>query len=55
LPDEEREYYRAACIAELMEIFPGRRPVGYESGADLEEMQAIGFRSIGALRVWTRV
>gem|GEM_PF-6650955 len=32
--------------------YPGLPVVGYERGADLAAMRALGFRSLGSLRVW---
>ena len=35
-------------------LFPGRPLVGYERGDDLALAEAVGFRAVGPLRVWTR-
>jgi hypothetical protein len=45
---------RGECIDAAMRAFPGLSVVGYESGRALEESRALGFRSLGALRVWLR-
>ena len=43
---------RAECIDAAAEAFPGLPLVGYESGKELAESRALGFASIGSLRVW---
>ena len=45
---------RADCIEAVLDAFPGLPLVGYESGQDLVESRALGFRSLGALRVWVK-
>ncbi|HWJ74070.1 MAG TPA: hypothetical protein VNX29_12960 [Kaistia sp.] len=48
----------AAALAALVSTARGRSPdlpvVGYESGEDRAPFHAVGFASIGKLRVWTR-
>lgn len=48
----DAERYRAGAVAAVQEVFPGLPLVGYERGADLVAMSALGFRSLGPLRVW---
>jgi len=45
---------RAACIEAASDAFPGLPLVGYEAGRALEESRALGFASLGPLRVWSR-
>ena len=40
------------AVAVAAETYPGLALVGYELGADLETALAVGFDSIGPLRVW---
>lgn len=49
-----RQDLRAECIEAAMHTFPGLPLVGYEAGHDLVESHALGFHSLGALRVWLR-
>lgn len=44
----------AGAVAALIDYFPGLPIVGYESGKILALAQAIGFTSIGPLRIWAR-
>lgn len=46
--------WRAACLDAAAAAFPGRPLVGYEAGADLAAARALGFASLGPLRVWRR-
>ncbi len=48
VPERDR---RGAVIA-VQAAYPGLPVVGYERGADLAAMRALGFRSLGPLRVW---
>ena len=43
---------RAACLAAAMRFAPSVPLVGYEYGASLARMTELGFRAVGALRVW---
>ena len=43
-----------AVTAEAARRFPGRTLVGWETGDDLADATAAGFRAIGDLRVWVR-
>jgi len=52
---EQRASLRAECIDAATDAFPGLPLVGYESGQDLAESRALGFSSLGALRVWVSV
>jgi hypothetical protein len=54
LPVEDRLLYRHACITAVAGLHRGWPLVGYESGQDLADMQALGFHAIGPLRVWLR-
>jgi hypothetical protein len=40
-------------LATLARVFPGSPIVGYEHGAELRNAHALGFESLGPLRVWT--
>jgi hypothetical protein len=51
---ERRDALRAECLDAAMGEFPGLPLVGYESGRDLAEVLALGFRALGSLRVWLR-
>jgi hypothetical protein len=42
----------AGVIAAVQDAFPDLPMVGYERGDDLTTMMALGFRSMGPLRVW---
>jgi hypothetical protein len=48
------EALRADSIEAAMGAFPGLPVVGYEAGPDLAECRALGFDSLGPLRVWLR-
>jgi len=52
LPAENGERWRARLLRAAEAVFPGLPLVGYEHGADLRAMQALGFESLGGLRVW---
>lgn len=43
---------RAAALAAAAAAFPGTALVGYEHGDDLAAMLALGFTTLGPLRVW---
>ena len=51
---KERAAFREAGVEAAQDAFPGLPLVGYESGADLAEARALGFHSLGPLRVWRR-
>ena len=40
-------------LATIARVFPGSPIVGYEHGAELRNAHALGFESLGPLRVWT--
>jgi len=44
----------ASAVVEVARFAPGAPIVGYERGADLDRVRAIGFRAVGPLRVWIR-
>ena len=50
VPDPDQVW--AGAVAAISAWAPGRRLVGYESGASLAAAHRAGFASIGALRVW---
>lgn len=50
----DSEALRAGCVAGVMAAFPGLPVVGYERGDDLIAAQALGFESLGPLRIWMR-
>ena len=50
----EGESTRAECIEAVADAFPGLPLVGYESGQDLADSHALGFSSLGSLRVWVK-
>jgi hypothetical protein len=49
-PGDERE--RSGAMAAVRAAFPDVPIVSYDSGADLDAMKALGFESLGPLRVW---
>jgi len=49
---EERAALRAECVDAAAAAFPSLPLVGYESGPDLADAKAVGFASIGPLRIW---
>jgi hypothetical protein len=55
IPEGEGERFRADCLAQVSDAFPGLPLVGYETGHDLAEMQALGFAGLGPLRIWVKV
>jgi len=44
----------ASAVAEVARFAAGAPIVGYERGAELDRVRAIGFRAVGPLRVWIR-
>jgi hypothetical protein len=52
--EEESQALRAAGVDAATDAFPGLPVVGYEAGSDLAECRALGFDSLGSLRVWLR-
>jgi len=53
-PDSGRERYRSEAVALVANFAKGNPLVGYDRGAELEGLQALGFRRVGPLRVWVR-
>ena len=51
-PAAGRGSHRAKAVAVAAEHAPGWPVVGYDRGADLEGLLALGFRSVGPLKVW---
>jgi hypothetical protein len=49
---EERDRFRSAAVAKVAEFASGWSVVGYDRGEELDGLRALGFRSVGALRVW---
>jgi hypothetical protein len=45
---------RGDCVDAAAAVFPGLPLVGYESGKDLADSRALGFSSLGSLRVWVK-
>lgn len=45
---------RAGLFREARRRFPGKAIVGYEHGEDLEQALALGFTTLGPLRIWIR-
>jgi hypothetical protein len=45
--------HSAASLAAISDAFPGAPIVGYEHGDDLRNAHALGFESVGQLRIWT--
>jgi hypothetical protein len=52
-PQKHAARYWAACVAAIMDAFPGLPLVGYEHGAELAVAHRVGFEDLGPLRVWT--
>jgi hypothetical protein len=52
LPLEDSLGFRAGCVAMAQERYPGLPMVGYERGAALISMQALGFKRLQPLTVW---
>jgi hypothetical protein len=53
-PDSGRDRYRSEAVALVANFAKGNLLVGYDRSAELEGLQAIGFRCVGPLRVWVR-
>jgi hypothetical protein len=53
-PDSGRDRYRSEAVALVADFAKGNPLVGYDRGAELEGLQALGFRCVGPLRVWLR-
>lgn len=51
-PDSRRDRFRSEAVALVANFAKGNPLVGYDRGAELEGLQALGFRSVGPLRVW---
>jgi hypothetical protein len=51
-PENEALFYSAQSLAAIDKAFPGLSIVGYEHGEELRNAQALGFESLGPLRVW---
>lgn len=45
---------RAECIEAAADAFPNLPLIGYEAGQNLAESYALGFSSLGSLRVWLK-
>jgi hypothetical protein len=52
-PAPEMRDRAAESLATIRGVFPGLPVVGYEHGDDLRNARALGFESLGRLRVWT--
>jgi len=44
--------FLSACIRRCAELHPARAVVGYGSSAEMRGLRALGFCSLGALRIW---
>ena len=44
--------YRAGAVAQVQGFAPGSPVVGYDRGDELAGLHALGFRTVGRLRVW---
>jgi hypothetical protein len=53
-PVSGRDRYRREAVALVANFAKGNPLVGYDRGAELEGLQALGFRCVGPLRVWVR-
>jgi hypothetical protein len=51
-PREHRDRFRAEAVAMVARFAPGSPVVGYDRDDDLAGLLALGFRSVGKLRVW---
>jgi hypothetical protein len=51
-PANEALTYAAESVVAIGEAFPALSIVGYEQGDELRNAQALGFESLGPLRVW---
>jgi len=49
-PDRDR--LRAGAVARVARFAPGLPILGYDRGEDLTAMLTLGFRPVGALRIW---
>jgi hypothetical protein len=52
--ESERGSLLAECLDVAMDAFPDLPVVGYGVGRDVAESKALGFRSLGSLRVWLK-
>jgi hypothetical protein len=51
---DEAERFWPECVAGVMDAFPSLPVVGYEADEALDYARAVGFSSIGPLRIWVR-
>ncbi|MBI1816161.1 MAG: hypothetical protein HYR72_14385 [Deltaproteobacteria bacterium] len=54
VPAHDGDAFRADCVAAVIAAFPDLPIVGYEHGEDLATARALGFETVGPLRVWVR-
>ncbi len=52
VPADALARFWAACVASVIEAFPGLTLVSYEMGRELAAAQSLGFDSLGPLRIW---
>jgi hypothetical protein len=52
--DSDRDRYRSEAVTVVSDFAKGNPVVGYDRGAELIALQALGFHSVGSLRVWLR-
>ncbi|MCX6049614.1 MAG: hypothetical protein NT075_31325 [Chloroflexi bacterium] len=45
----------AGCVAAVIDAFPGLPVVGYERDEELTQAKALGFETVGPLRIWVKV
>jgi hypothetical protein len=49
---EARDRFREEAVARVAAFAPGSPVVGYDRGKEFYGLRALGFRSVGSLRVW---
>ena len=54
VPTVQADRFRGECLAQIVRTFPGLPVVGYEAGEALARARALGFGTVGPLRVWVR-
>jgi hypothetical protein len=53
LPREEARVFRAGCLTQVINTFPGLPIVGYDREEVLADAREAGFEVVGHLRVWS--
>src|SRR5262245_12577905 len=54
VPACDEEFFRAACVARVIDAFPGLPIVAYEPRRQLAQGPTLNFDALGPLRVWVR-